>query len=54
MHAAHRPFLAIIGDIGLSDDGLQAMRLELMLTKDPSEEPPRILAALHFNYERTP
>src|ERR1700722_4699444 len=53
MHAAHGALYAIESDVGLSDEGLQAMRLELMLAKTPCEESSGIFATLDIDYECT-
>jgi len=52
MHAAQSPLLAVISDISLRNDGFHAVRLELMLTKDPGEKPSLILGLLKFDDER--
>ena len=46
MHSADSPFPEVKGNIGLSNDWLKAMCLELFLAKGAGEESARILPAL--------
>ena len=46
------PFLLVEGDVGLGNDRLQPVRLELMLTEGAREEPARIFPALNVDHER--
>jgi len=52
MHAAERPFLAVICNVGLSDHRLQTVRLKFMLAEDSGKESAGILTALDVNDER--
>ena len=53
MHASDRAFAAIVGDVTLGDDRLQAVGLEFVLAECPGEIAARVLLAVEIDDKRT-
>ena len=49
MHSAKRAFLAIVRNVALSDEGIEAMRLEFFATERARERSAFVLERFNFN-----